>query len=127
MRILLLILFLNCANYQIKEFETTQGKIIQSEVIKEFQNRAAYLGRDDFKAVIKYSFNLEGIEYTSDSISPKFINRFNSKKKAEKIVQRYRVGELVKVFYRKSNPNSSFLEIEFDEEDEVDDSKKNLE
>jgi hypothetical protein len=125
MKILLLLLVVNCAGYQIKEFETTQGKIIQSEVVKEFENRAAYLGRDDFKAVVKYSFNLEGVEYISDSISPKFINRFNSKKKAEKVVLRYKIGEVVKVFYRKSNPKSSFLEIEFEEEEEEDDSKKN--
>ncbi len=119
MKFIFILLSLYCSTYQKKEFETVIGKITVSKVEKEFPNKADYLGREDYKILFEYEYYLKEKKFTSNQISFSGKKRFNTKKKAERYIEKYKTGEEVRIFYLKNKPEIAILdstEIEDDED-----------
>jgi hypothetical protein len=114
----LLVILLACSSPSRRDFLTTKGKIVRSNIEKEFPARSAYLGRLDFKAELQYQYSVEGKQFQSSSIRKNQVERFNSSKKAETYLFNYPKDKEVTVFFLKNSPNISYLELD---EEEVED------
>tara|TARA_B110000238_G_C16064060_1_gene411894 strand:- start:731 stop:1240 length:510 start_codon:yes stop_codon:yes gene_type:complete len=86
-------------------FETTQGKIITSNVNYHIGVNSA----PGYRFRVEYEFEAEREKYTSDSVS--FGSKIlKDKHRAEEIIKKYPVGKEVTVYYEKNNPDFSTLE-----------------
>ena len=112
---LVLFFLYSCISFapQKSEMLTTEGKIIESRVEKKWKYRSIYMSHNDFHIIVKYEYAVNGIKYYSDKISY-WYESFNSGKKAESALTPYPLGKTVTVYYKKENPNISYLQVEDD-------------
>lgn len=74
----------------------TRGEVLS------FHLARSYLG--DFFASIKYRYEIEGVDYTGETIRPGGRMTFRSKRLARELDSRYKSGVTVAVYYNPENP-----------------------
>ena len=113
---LLIGLLLVCAQfYQIYIFrstnwETTYGKIINSNVKENYNRRSDAASAWMYKPIVEYEFDINKLKYSSNVINVGDDFHTNSQHGPREIVERYPKGMTVKVFYDSEDPNISCLE-----------------
>jgi len=89
-----------------REWLSTVGRVINSEVHISYGRHATYYPR------AKYSYTVAGQDYTGDRIVFAWRNFFD-RQAAEKVVESYRPGQTVTVFYDPQQPQASTLDQKF--------------
>jgi hypothetical protein len=89
-----------------REWLSNVGQIISSELHTSYGRRATYSPR------AKYSYTVAGQNYTGESIVFAWREVFD-REAAEKVVQSYRPGQTVMVFYDPQQPHESTLDRKF--------------
>lgn len=85
-----------------RELEKTQVWAETTGEVLSFGLARSHLG--DFFASIQYRYEVDGVEYTGDTIRPGGRMNFRSKRLAREMGSRYRSGVSVPVFYNPDNP-----------------------
>ncbi len=116
--VILFLILLACSSPSRRDYSSTTGKIVRSNIEKEFPARGSYLGRLDFKAELQYEYSVDGKQFQSSSIRKNQVERFNSSKKAEKYLFKYPKDKDVTVYFLKDSPKISYLELDEDEVEE---------
>jgi hypothetical protein len=70
--------------------------------VLSFQLTRSYLG--DFFASIRYTYQVDGVNYTGETIRPGGRMTFRSRRLARELQSRYRSGVNVPVYYNPDNP-----------------------
>lgn len=87
---------------------TVEGTVTSAET-RIARHPAGDRARSSTKAVVVYSYSVEGIKYSSDRIS--FVqDGAGSGHEAHQIVRRYPFGKKVKVYFNPDDPRVSVLE-----------------
>lgn len=89
-----------------REWSSSVGEVINSELHTSYGRRATYYPR------AKYSYTVAGQNYTGDRIVFAWREVFD-REAAEKVVQSYRPGQMVTVFYDPQQPQESTLDRKF--------------
>ncbi|MBT6155636.1 MAG: DUF3592 domain-containing protein, partial [Planctomycetaceae bacterium] len=95
-------------SWESKSWPTTDGKIIESRVERE-KSVGDSVDDQQYKAVVKYEFTVEGTEYTSDRVAFG-IGTSNHRSDAKKIVNEYPARRTVAVHYSPDDPSDAVLE-----------------
>ena len=87
-----------------RAWSSTQGTVDSSQVITSGSNRSRW-----YKAQVTYTFTVNGQSYTSDKV---FFGdaRSSSMAKEQRVVDRYKAGAPVEVFYSPQQPQEAVLE-----------------
>ena len=92
-----------------KSWDSTEGEILTSDVIKEFNNNSE--GNNlMYKPEICYSFSVNGQQFISNKIRIMFNFSTNWSTRAYRLVKKYPINSKVTVFYDANNPEDSVLE-----------------
>ena len=89
-----------------REWSSSVGEVINSELQTAYGRRATYSPQ------AKYSYTVAGQNYTGDRIVFAWREVFD-REAAEKVVQSYRPGQMVTVFYDPQQPQASTLDRKF--------------
>jgi len=87
-----------------KTWPETSGEVVS------FQLSRSYLG--DFFASIRYRYQVNGVDYTGESIRPGGRMTFRSKRLAKELEGRYKSGLNVPVYYNPDNPAECCIDRE---------------
>lgn len=82
----------------------TRGEVLS------FHLARSYLG--DFFASIRYRYQVDGVDYTGETIRPGGRMNFRSRRLARELERRYRSGVIVPVFYNPENPAECCIDRE---------------
>ena len=87
-----------------RAWPSTQGTVASSQVITSGSSRSRW-----YKAQVTYTFTVDGQNYTSDKV---FFGdaRSSSMAKEQRVVDRYKAGAPVEVFYNPQQPQEAVLE-----------------
>ncbi len=85
----------------IRSWSVTEGKVLESTVL-ESQN--------DFEPYVRYSYVVEGRNYTSEKFSP-VTYTYDVPKYAEKVIEPFTFGKIIKVYYDPAMPADSVIYI----------------
>jgi hypothetical protein len=96
---------------------STTGTILETKAIRDYHSGA----EDDIHVVtyspkLKYTYRIDGIDYSSDKIAFGYGKKFNTEMAALQSIQGYPQGGLVKVYYNPGNPNEAVLERKADKQ-----------
>ena len=96
--------------WQSRSWPTVEGQITDSKVERE---RSIGDADEDaqYKAVVKYSFTLNGQEYTGERVAFG-IGTSNRSADARKIVNQYPSGQTVEIHYNPIDPSEAVLETD---------------
>lgn len=78
--------------------------------VLSFQLSRSYLG--DFLASIRYRYQVNGVDYTGETIRPGGRMTFRSKRLASEMGNRYQAGVTVPVYYNPDNPEECCIDRE---------------
>jgi hypothetical protein len=87
-----------------REWPETGGEVVS------FQLSRSYLG--DFFASIRYRYQVDGVDYTGETIRPGGRMTFRSKRLAKELENRYRSGLKIPVYYNPDNPAECCIDRE---------------
>ena len=89
-----------------ESWPSVDGVIVSSETIVKRDES----GKNEpyYRAVVSYSYSVDGYEYNNDNISFGTASGLN-KTSAEQVVRSYPPGRRVKVYYNPDNPNTAVL------------------
>jgi hypothetical protein len=95
---------------QARSWPIVEGKITDSEVERE--NAIGDIDEEvQFKAVVKYSFIVDGRSYTGERVAFG-LGTSNRPADARKIVDRYPAGRTVEIHYNPNDPSDAVLETD---------------
>jgi hypothetical protein len=89
---------------QTQTWPETAGEVLS------FQLSRSYLG--DFFASIRYRYQVDGVDYTGDTIRPGGRMTFRSRRLARELQDRYKLGVNVPVYYNPDNPMECCIDRE---------------
>jgi hypothetical protein len=89
-----------------QSWPSVEGTITSAEIVSDGFRRF----RERFKAVIAYSYSVDGAPYSSNRIA---FQGYGSLMDEESVVEKYSVGSKHPVFYDPANPSSAVLEKGF--------------
>lgn len=97
-------LYLAYFSFSTASWPTTKAVIIESRVV-----RVPAKNGINYKALIKYRYNINGVEYTGDSV--RFINYgYDDEQEAMRIVEKFPVGGKVELRFQGTNPKLTVLD-----------------
>src|SRR5436309_2450806 len=88
---------------EAESWPTAPGKITKSELLTEFHGSVSY------KASIEYEYSINGTQHTSNKVRTRGISTKHRSDVAQ-LVEKYRAGQQVPVYYNPSNPAEGYLE-----------------
>lgn len=92
---------------ETEEWEETMGEITRSamedDTVLEIEAR--------YSAIIRYSYIVNGREYSSSQIAYGLTKKEGSRSQAKKIIRKYPFGKKVKVYYNREEPSKAVLEV----------------
>jgi flagellar basal body-associated protein FliL len=95
-------------SWQSKSWPTAEGQIIESRVERE-KSVGDSIDEQQYKAVVRYNFTVEGAEYTCDRVAFG-VGTSNHRSDAKKIINEYPVRRTVTVHYSPEDPNDAVLD-----------------
>jgi len=91
-------------SFSTASWPTTKAEIIESRVVQVPAKNGT-----NYKVQIKYRYNINGVEYTGDSV--RFINYgYDDEQEAKQIADKFPVGSKVDLKFQGSNPKMTVLE-----------------
>ncbi len=96
-------------NAQVRNWPQTKGQIVHSEFVVHKAQVGPGQQRDRYGALVRYKYEVEGIEQTSGRVSFGWESA-QTRTSASDYVQRYPQGRSVTVYYDPADPSSAVLE-----------------
>jgi hypothetical protein len=94
-----------------QNWPSVNGTIQEVKAVKNYHTGAADdINVDTYSPKLRYSFTVEGTEYSSDRIAFGYGKTFTSESAALSSIPKYSQGSLVTVYYNPENPNEAVLE-----------------
>jgi len=88
---------------------SVQGKVMKSSVERErSRDQSTRRSRTTYRARVEYRFTVDGSEFRGDRVA--YGDHGGKRKHAQRIVSRYRKGEVVAVHYKPEDPRVCLLE-----------------
>ena len=81
------------------------GTIVKSEVKFDW---------DDYRPIVEYQYEVDGVSYRGDAITVGPMVLFNWKSPATRVIQRFPLGASVTVYVDAANPQRAFLQPSVD-------------
>jgi hypothetical protein len=97
---------------QIKTWPIADGNIVESKVSTAGSNESGYL-KTIYSPIIKFKFNIEGHEFTSDKITWGGEFRSNDKSSIERKIAAFPVGKKIDVRYNPKKPSDCIVQENF--------------
>lgn len=93
-----------------ESWPAVQGQITTSKVERTFNTSSSGNNKWQYKAIVKYSYEVDGTSYSNDRIDFSSVNwSYDKEHKAKRVVSPYPKGKSIEVHYNPLNPEDAVL------------------